>query len=262
MTRSKPAADVEPTTVVVNDPDSLKGTLRNIGGSRSDHWNNVLANQVIQTLWLRNSDSATKDKQYNAAVAALVGIGPKDELEGMMAAQLIAAHNAAMECYRRAMLSEQTFEGRRENLSQANKLSRTYATLLDALNRHRGKGQQKVTVEHVHVHAGGQAVVGMIETPGVGIDRNQRINPMQSRLPMHRSRRCGARTRGGSQCQSPAMLNGRCRMHGGMSPGAPKGNSNALKHGRYTAAAIGHRREIASLLRAIKLLASNPSRTN
>jgi predicted Kef-type K+ transport protein len=36
-------------------------------------------------------------------------------------------------------------------LSQANKLSRTYAALLDALNRHRGKGQQKVTVEHVHV---------------------------------------------------------------------------------------------------------------
>jgi hypothetical protein len=77
-------------------------------------------------------------------------IGAKDELEGMMAAQLIAAHNAAMECYRRAMIGEQSFEGRRENLAQANKLSRTYATLLEALNRHRGKGQQKVTVEHVH----------------------------------------------------------------------------------------------------------------
>jgi hypothetical protein len=68
----------------------------------------------------------------------------------MMAAQLIAAHNAAMECYRRGMLGEQTFEGRRENLAQANKLSRTFTTLLEALNRHLGKGQQKVTVEHVH----------------------------------------------------------------------------------------------------------------
>jgi hypothetical protein len=84
----------------------------------------------------------------------------------MMAAQLVAAHNAAMECYRRAMIAEQTFEGRRENLAQANKLSRTYAALLEALNRHRGKGQQKVTVEHVHVHAGGQAVVGMVAAPG------------------------------------------------------------------------------------------------
>ena len=51
---------------------------------------------------------------------------------------------------------------------QANKLSRTSVMLLEALNRHRGKGEQKVTVEHVHVHAGGQAVVGMIETPGGG----------------------------------------------------------------------------------------------
>jgi hypothetical protein len=40
--------------------------------------------------------------------------------------------------------------------------------VLDALNRYRGKGQQKVTVEHVHVHAGGQAVVGTIQTPGGG----------------------------------------------------------------------------------------------
>jgi hypothetical protein len=49
----------------------------------------------------------------------VVGIAPKDELEGMIAAQLIACHNAAMECYRRAMIGEQSFEGRRENLSQA-----------------------------------------------------------------------------------------------------------------------------------------------
>jgi hypothetical protein len=79
-----------------------------------------------------------------------------------------------MECYRRAMIGEQTFEGRRENLSQANKLSRTYATLLEALNRHRGKGQQKVTVEHVHVHNGGQAIVGNVEGGGMrGNSENQ-----------------------------------------------------------------------------------------
>ena len=165
MTGKKTAKETKPSTVVANDPDDLKGRLKNIGGSRSDHWNNILANQTVQALWLKHSDPATRDKQYSAAVAALVGIGPKDELEGMMAAQLIAAHNAAMECYRRAMLGEQTFEGREQNLSQANKLSRTYTVLLEALNRHRGKGQQKVTVEHVHVHSGGQAIVGTVERP-------------------------------------------------------------------------------------------------
>ena len=51
------------------------------------------------------------------------------------------------------------------------------------------------------------------------------------------------------------MPNGRCRMHGGMSPGAPKGNKNAFKHGRYTAEAIANRREIATLLRAMMSVA-------
>uniref|UniRef100_UPI00067646B6 hypothetical protein n=1 Tax=Bradyrhizobium japonicum TaxID=375 RepID=UPI00067646B6 len=142
---------------------------KDLGGSESDHWNNILANQALQSLWLKNSSQEDRDKQSNAILAALAGIRPKDELEGMMAAQLIAAHNAAMECYRRAMIGEQTFEGRRENLAQANKLSRTYAALLEALNRHRGKGQQKVTVEHVHVHEGGQAIVGNVESRGGGV---------------------------------------------------------------------------------------------
>jgi hypothetical protein len=189
--------------------------------------------QAVQALWIKNSDAETRDRKLSATVAALVGIGPKDELEGMIAAQLIAAHDATMECYRRAMIGEQSFEGRRENLTQANKLSRTYAALIDALNRHRGKGQQTVRVEHVHVHSGGQAIVGMVERRGEGLSRNQRNNPMQ--LPMHRASKCRARTRIGQPCQAPATPNGRCRMHGGKSPGAPKGNKNAFKHGRYTA---------------------------
>jgi hypothetical protein len=156
------------SVIVANDPEDQKGELKSIGGSQSDRLNLLLANQAVNALWVKQSDEETRAKQYGATVAALVGIAPKDELEGMIAAQLVATHNAAMECYRRAMLEEQSFEGRRENLSQANKLSRTHAVLLDALNGHRGKGQQKVTVEHVHVHAGGQAVVGMVETPGGG----------------------------------------------------------------------------------------------
>src|SRR3954463_14642098 len=153
MSTKKPAANA-PKTVVANDPDDRNGSLKIVGGSQSDHWNNTLANQAVQALWVKNSSPEERDKQLSATVAALMGIAPKDELEGMMAAQLVAAHNAAMECYRRAMIGEQTFEGRQQSLSQANKLGRTFATLLEALNRHRGKGQQKVTVEHVHVHSG------------------------------------------------------------------------------------------------------------
>ncbi len=78
---------------------------------------------------------------------------------------------------------------------------------------------------------------------------------MQAKLPMHRSQRCRARTRSGRPCRSPAMTNGRCRMHGGKSPGAPVGNKNALKHGHFSTDAIARRREISNLLRAMRDLA-------
>jgi uncharacterized protein YjcR len=87
---------------------------------------------------------------------------------------------------------------------------------------------------------------------GVGIDQNRRDKPMQSRMPMHLSPRCGAKTRTGTPCRSPAMPNGRCRMHGGKSSGAPKGNSNALKHGHYSAAEIARRRKLGALLRSMR----------
>jgi hypothetical protein len=141
-------------------------SMKAIGGSVSDRWNCELIRQAFGTLRVAHSDEDQLKRRQDAVIGALVGFCPQDEAEGMIAAQLIGAHNAAMECYRRSMHGEQSFEGWKEALNQANKLSRTCASLLEALNRHRGKGQQKVTVEHVHVHSGGQAVVGMVENPG------------------------------------------------------------------------------------------------
>ena len=165
------------STVVEVDAARWRGTLKAIGGSKNDDWNNIVANQAVAALWFKNSDVDYAKKQRSATVGALIGISPRDEFEGMIAAQLIACHNASMECYRRAMLGEQTFEGRSENLGQANKLSRTYTTLLESLNRHRGKGQQKVTVEHVHVHEGGQAIVGTVEASGGGLSTKPEEQP-------------------------------------------------------------------------------------
>ena len=72
-------------------------------------------------------------------------------------------------------------------------------------------------------------------------------------MPMRRSARCGARTRSGT----PPVANGRCRMHGGKSPGSRIGNANARKHGRYGAAAIAKRREVAALIRAMRGLVAD-----
>lgn len=187
MNSKKASIQPKVKTIKVGATDDREGRLKNIGGSQSDTWNHILANQAVGGLWTKNSSPEERDKQMSATVAVLMGIAPKDELEGMMAAQLVAAHNAAMECYRRAMIGEQTFEGRRESLTQANKLSRTYAALLEALNHHRGKGQQKVTVEHVHVHAGGQAVVGAVTAapgqPGGGDSNISEEQPHAKQIP-------------------------------------------------------------------------------
>jgi hypothetical protein len=129
--------------------------------SQSDDFLDVLLTQTVDSHVVNLVPEDRRQQYASAAAGAIVGIQPKGELEGMLAAQLIACHNASMECYRRAMTSQ--LPARDYHLNQANKLSRTYATLLETLNRHRGKGQQKVTVEHVHVHEGGQAIVGSVE---------------------------------------------------------------------------------------------------
>jgi hypothetical protein len=70
-------------------------------------------------------------------------------------------------------------------------------------------------------------------------------------LAVDRMLRCGARTRSGGPCRSPAVRGKRrCRMHGGATgSGAPMGNKNALRHGLYTAEAIARRRSLAGLIR-------------
>jgi hypothetical protein len=60
---------------------------------------------------------------------------------------------------------------------------------------------------------------------------------------------------GAAPCKSPAMPNGRCRIHGGKAS-VPKGNKNNPKDGRYTAGAIAHRRKVGVLLRAERELVS------
>jgi hypothetical protein len=156
-----------PAMIEIPRSEELRPVLQSISGSDDFDFCITLATQVVNALWRERPDSAELTQQVRATHAAMMGMKPRDELEGMLIGQLIASHNAAMECYRRAMIPEQTFEGRREALNQANKLSRTSAALTEALDRHRGKGQQHIRVEHVNVHAGGQAIVGSV-TPGGG----------------------------------------------------------------------------------------------
>lgn len=67
---------------------------------------------------------------------------------------------------------------------------------------------------------------------------------------MNGSPRCGARTRAGTPCRCPAMPNGKCHLHGGASPGAPRGPANGrYVDGYWTCEAIAERRFIRLLLK-------------
>jgi hypothetical protein len=74
--------------------------------------------------------------------------------------------------------------------------------------------------------------------------------------PMLSSPRCGAKTRSGKPCMSPAVSGKRrCRMHGGApGSGAPRGNKNALKHGLHTRKAIEERRQLRALMWQSRML--------
>jgi hypothetical protein len=71
---------------------------------------------------------------------------------------------------------------------------------------------------------------------------------------MNQAPRCGARNRSGKPCRAPAVRGKRrCRMHGGAAgSGAPIGNKNALRHGRYAAEAVDQRRRVSELIRAAR----------
>ncbi len=78
---------------------------------------------------------------------------------------------------------------------------------------------------------------------------------MQSHLAMHLSLRCGAKTRSGRPCRSPAVTGkARCRMHGGAKgSGAPKGERNgSYKHGGFTCEAIAERKQLRELIRLLR----------
>jgi hypothetical protein len=135
---------------------------------------NRMVNQAANTVYRPVGQSAEEEKDASFdTLAQLIAYKPKDVLEGMLVSQMVGTHNAAMECLRRAQLPEQTPEGRDLNLKNGAKLMGLFTKQVEALDKHRNRGQQRITVEHVTVNAGGQAIVGGVK---VG-DGGSRVAP-------------------------------------------------------------------------------------
>lgn len=99
---------------------------------------------------------------FNFVLSVVRAVKPRDELEAMLATQMGAIHAATMMLARRLNHVE-TIPQQDAAERALNKLARTYTTQMDALKRYRTGGQQKVTVEHVTVNQGGQAIVGGVD---------------------------------------------------------------------------------------------------
>ncbi|MHC4154594.1 MAG: hypothetical protein ACYSW0_04650 [Planctomycetota bacterium] len=165
-------------SIALQDPDDpliAVKTFEALGTADSDLQAHLLE-QILQTFkGTVSEDSQDKEASaiaLNRTMAILSGIQPQDELEAMLAAQMIGVHNMAMETLKRAMLKDQTFEGKQVNVNQATKMLRTYIAQMEAIKKYRTGGQQKMVIEHVHVNEGGQAIVGTVNQGGGGNNKN------------------------------------------------------------------------------------------
>jgi hypothetical protein len=137
----------------VHDQDFLHGIL------------NQLAN-------IAGSGAFETEKGMNFILSVVKNIEPQDHVEVMLAVQMAAVHMASMTFTRRlnyvANLPQQ------DSAEKAlNKLMRTFTAQMEALRKYRTGGEQKVTVQHVHVNEGGQAVVGTVTHPGGGGEKSE-----------------------------------------------------------------------------------------
>ena len=151
-------------TLQLDDPSDLVALTEATGTANLGLMQNLISQQARVTLAQGTSDL----EGTNASLAAMHGIKPQDELEGMLAAQMVAVHTMAMEMAKRTMIEDQTYEGVNANINRTTKLMRTFTTQIEALQKYRTKGQQKITVQHVTVADGGQAVVGDVNHQGGG----------------------------------------------------------------------------------------------
>ena len=106
--------------------------------------------------------SGTSEVGVNAALALIEGAQPRGEVEAALVIQMACTHAAAMSVFARFGGDYGSDRTMTAGANAVAKLTRAYATQVEALRRLRNGGSQLVRVEHVHVHEGGQAIVGAV----------------------------------------------------------------------------------------------------
>jgi hypothetical protein len=126
--------------------------------------------RFIRGLFSQIGNAASKGAKVDEAatgfaLSVLEGIKPRDEVEAMLAAQMAAMHMATM-TFARRLNHVENIDQQDSAEKTFNKLARTFTMQIDALKKYRSSGEQRITVQHVTVNDGGQAVVGTINHSG------------------------------------------------------------------------------------------------
>jgi hypothetical protein len=138
-------------------------------GSTSDDFVDGLIAQLINAT---SPGQQLSESNLNFALSVIKNIRPNDQVEAMLAAQMVAVHMATMRLARQ-LAHVDNLPQLDSNERAFNKLARTYTTQMEALKRYRTGGEQKVTVQHVSVNDGGQAIVGNVVQPQRAANRQQ-----------------------------------------------------------------------------------------
>ena len=116
---------------------------------------------------------APSETDFNAALAVIDGSQPDGEIAAMLASQMAATHALAMHFIGRTRRAD-TQDGLHSYGAMATRLLRTFAIQTEAAAKLKRGGAQTVRVEHVHVHGGGQAFVGIV---GAGAGGRREFSP-------------------------------------------------------------------------------------
>jgi hypothetical protein len=136
-------------TISPDHPDAVRG-LKEALGTADIKFANALLIQIVR--------SGVDPEEYDFVLAVIAGIKPNDQLEAMQAAQMAVVHIATMK-FARELDRAESLDHRDSAERAFTKLARTYSAQMETLKRYRTGGEQKVTVQHVSVGAGGQAAV-------------------------------------------------------------------------------------------------------
>lgn len=121
---------------------------------------------VLNVLAKGKGDLEKRNEKGNQILSTTTELKPRDGFEGMLIGQMLVTYEKAMECFRLADCNKSIPEMYYGTQNQGIKLMRLYSQQLEALDKHRNKGKQTMVVEHVHVHQGGQAIVGSVTKGG------------------------------------------------------------------------------------------------